>query len=205
MPKRILPSEFIEPCLPTVSTKVPVGPRWLYEIKHDGYRFQVKRDDEGVRIYSRNGYDWTRRFPLIVKGANQFWVKSITLDGEGVVYDDDGIADFAKLHSRKCDDQVILYAFDLLELNGKDMRREPLETRRNTLQTLFTRVSHGIQFSEHLDGNGHEIFQHVCQMGLEGIVAKLRDSPYQSGRSAHWVKIKNPASPAMKRHDEEAF
>jgi bifunctional non-homologous end joining protein LigD len=110
----------------------------------------------------------------------------------------DGITDFDKLHSRALDDDVRLYAFDLLELNGRDMRGERLERRRSLLQALLKR-SPDILFSEHFEGDGARIFEHACKFGLEGIVSKRRDLPYQSGKSKRWLKIKNPNSPAMLR------
>ena len=126
-------------------------------------------------------------------------VRSIIVDGEAVWAGEDGKSDFDKLHSRAHDQQVFLYAFDLLELNGEDYRNHPLEKRKAKLEKLLARTRQGMRFSEHLDEDGETIFQHACKMGLEGIVSKRRDFPYRSGRCKSWVKVKNPNSPAMLR------
>ena len=97
----------------------------------------------------------------------------------------------------------ILYAFDLIELNGDDLRRDPLEVRKATLASIVAKAKPGIRFNEHMEGNGPTVFAHACKLGLEGIVSKRNDSPYRSGRSPHWLKMKNPAAPAVKREAEE--
>ena len=121
------------------------------------------------------------------------------MDGEAVWAGEDGKSDFDKLHSRAHDQQVFLYAFDLLELNGEDYRNHPLEKRKAKLEKLLARTRQGMRFSEHLDEDGETIFQHARKMGLEGIVSKRRDFPYRSGRCKSWVKVKNPKSPAVLR------
>ena len=114
----------------------------------------------------------------------------------------DGRSDFDKLHSGAHDASVFLYGFDLIELDGEDLRPAALELRKSKLEKLLVR-SDGIRFSEHLDGDGAIIFAHACKLGLEGIVSKRRDLPYRSGRVRSWIKVKNPASPAMLRIVEE--
>src|SRR3954454_22299310 len=121
---------FIEPCLPTRSQRVPIGPGWLYEIKHDGYRLMVRKAGEGVRIYTRRGVDWTKRFPRITDAVRNLKIDSVLMDGEGVVCDDKGLAIFDKLHSKLNDEHVMLYAFDILEVNGTDCRLTRLEDRK---------------------------------------------------------------------------
>ena len=116
----------------------------------------------------------------------------------------DGNSDFDKLHSRAHDAQVILYAFDLLELNGEDYRALPLEKRKDKLARLLVRTE-GMRFSEHLEGDGAVMFEHVCKLGLEGIASKRRDRPYVSGRSRNWIKVRNPASAAMPRYEAGTF
>jgi ATP-dependent DNA ligase len=128
--------------------------------------------------------------------------RSAIIDGEAVYVEPDGMTDFAKLHSRGYDDRIVLYAFDLLELNGEDYRQYPLEKRKARLEKLLG-PSQGMHFIEHLEGDGPIIFQHACKLKLEGIVSKRRDMPYRSGPSKAWLKIKNPASPAMLRVQEE--
>jgi bifunctional non-homologous end joining protein LigD len=127
---------------------------------------------------------------------------SATIDGEAVWCGDDGISVFEKLHSHTYDHQVFLYAFDLLELNGDDCRHLPLEKRKAKLERLLAR-STGVRLSEYIEGNGPIIFEHARKMGLEGIVSKRRDLPYRSGRVKSWIKVKNPASPAVMRIVEE--
>ena len=194
-----LPLGFIPPCLPSPSQKPPSGSAWVHEIKHDGYRLIARRDGGRVRLYTRRGYDWSGKYLRIVEALRSLRVRSIIVDGEAVWAGEDGKSDFDKLHSRAHDQQVFLYAFDLLELNGEDYRNHPLEKRKAKLEKLLARTRQGMRFSEHLDEDGETIFQHACKMGLEGIVSKRRDFPYRSGRCKSWVKVKNPNSPAMLR------
>ena len=196
---------FIAPCLPTVATTVPLGPLWIHEIKHDGYRLLVRKSGERVRIFTRRGADWTHRFPLIVEAANKIKAKSFHLDGEGVVCDGDGLAVFDLLHSKANDERVFLYAFDLLELNGADVRRWALDDRKDRLAKLLQHSARGIVLNQHIDGDGAMVFKHAFLIGCEGIVSKRRDLPYRSGRVKSWLKIKNPESPAMLRIEEGTF
>ena len=197
---------FGDPCLPTPVGVAPSGPEWVHEIKHDGYRLMVRRIAASVRIRTRRGYDWTKRFPRIVEAARKLRASSFVLDGEGVVLGKDGKSDFARLHSRSHDDAVQLLGFDLLELDGADLRREPLERRKAALAKLLRRSHDGMQLVEHIEAvDGATVFAHACKLGLEGIVSKRRDARYQHGRSRAWLKVKNPASPAMTRVWEERF
>lgn len=202
------PTGFIAPCLPLPSRTVPEGPRWAFEIKHDGYRFIARRDGYRVRIYSRNGRDWSDKLPTIIEALFALPVRSITLDGEGVVCDERGVTDFERLRSalsgRGRSRAAFLYAFDLLELDGQDLCPQPWHERRAALSKLMEKASDGIRLSEHLDGDGETIFRHACALGAEGIVAKRRDRPYRSGRCADWLKIKNPDAPAATRIDSYA-
>ena len=115
----------------------------------------------------------------------------------------DGRPSFDRIHYRRADASVFLFAFDLIELNGDDLRREPLDVRKATLRSLLVKVAPGLRWNEHIEGDGETIFRHACQLGLEGIVSKRKDSPYRSGRSPDWLKMKNPAAPAVKREAEE--
>jgi len=197
------PTGFIEPCLPTPSRTVPDGARWAFEVKHDGFRFIARRDGDRVRVFSRHRKDWTDKVPLIVEAMRALPVRSVTLDGEGVVVDERGVTDFERLFAalagRNGSRSAFLYAFDLLDFDGNDLRREPWDVRRATLTVLLRKPSPGIRLSEHLDGDGETIFRHACALGAEGIVAKRRDRPYRSGRCADWVKVKNADAPAVKR------
>jgi ATP-dependent DNA ligase len=190
---------FISPCLPTPSKRAPTGPEWVHEIKHDGYRLIVRRDGDRVRLYTRRGFNWSHRFPLIVEAVRGLKARSVVVDGEAVVCDASGIPSFDMLHSKGHDGAAVLFAFDLIALDGDDLRQRPLEERKAKLAKLLSRLRGGIHFNEHIEGDGAIVFEHTCRMGLEGIVSKRRDLPYRSGRSKCWLKIKNPNSPAMLR------
>jgi bifunctional non-homologous end joining protein LigD len=194
-----------QPCIPTRGTKVPAGPDWLHEIKHDGYRLIVQRDGVRVRLFTRNGHDWTARYPLIVEAALKNRQTSFVIDGEAVLLGVDGISDFNGLHSRRHDDEVQLYAFDILALNGEDLRKLPLSLRKANLARLLARRPEGIFVSDFEQGViGPDLFRAACKFGLEGIVSKRRDRPYRAGRCPDWVKVKNRKHPAMERV-KEAF
>src|SRR5579859_6741625 len=190
---------FIEPCLPPSTNEAPSGPDWVYEIKHDGYRLMVRKQDDRVRIYTRRGADWTKRFPRVVEAVRKLKVSSILLDGEGVIRRPDGLADFDLLHSKENNEQVTLCAFDLLEHDGNHVQLRPLNERKELLRKLLAKSSAGIEFNPHVEGDGPTVFAHACKLGCEGIVAKRIDLPYQSSRSRRWLKIKNPNSPAARR------
>src|ERR1019366_8662218 len=153
--RRQPPAGFLEPCIPTRADKPPVGPDWIHEIEHDGYRMIVRKKDGRVRLFTRRGYYWTDRFPLIREAVAALRPSAPGLDGEAVCYAPYGTANFEKLHSEAHNDRVFLYAFDLLELGGADLRPDPLEERRGTLQYLLRKVTDpGVQFNEHIDGDG---------------------------------------------------
>jgi len=145
----LLPAGFIEPCLPSPSMRVPIGPGWVHEIKHDGYRLIVRRQGNRVRLFTRRGADWTHRFRWIVEAVTRLKLRSATIDGEAVVCDDSGASNFDKLYSQGHDDQVVLYAFDLLELNGEDWRPRTLEQRKAKLAKLLSNAGEGIGFGDH--------------------------------------------------------
>jgi bifunctional non-homologous end joining protein LigD len=201
---RTLPAGFIAPCLPMTAPRPPSGPLWLHEVKHDGFRIIARKDGERVRLYSRPGNDLTNRFPLIVEAMAR--LPSCTIDGEAVACDDSGVASFNLLLHRKRDDHVFLYAFDLIELDGEDLRREPLEQRKVDLRRLLSDAEHGLLFNEWIDGGDFDaatVFEHgAVPLGLEGIVSKRKDSRYVSGRSPYWLKMKNPDSEAARREAE---
>jgi bifunctional non-homologous end joining protein LigD len=194
---------FIEPCIPSRVEAPPVGPRWVHEIKHDGYRLQVKRDGARVRLFTRRGYDWTDRYPRIVEAAAALRAISFLIDGEVVVCGDDGVPSFELLRAKGCGATAFLWAFDLIEHNGEDLRSLPLERRKAELALLLAGARDGLSFNEHVEHDGASVFEAACKMGLEGIVSKRLGAPYRSGRSRDWVKTKNPASPAMHRLLEE--
>ena len=199
---RLRPQGFIAPCIPTLATKPPVGPQWIHEIKHDGYRLIVRKQGDRVRLFTRRGYDWTDRYPLIAKAAAKLQVASAILDGEAVCCNEAGVADFEKLHSRLFDDQVFLYAFDILELDGVDQRSRLLEARKVVLEKVLQRSAGGIHLNEHMTGDGATIFAHACKLGFEGVVSKDRSRPYRSGPSKTWIKVKNPEAPGVRRFED---
>jgi bifunctional non-homologous end joining protein LigD len=156
-----------------------------------------------VKLYSRPGNDLTKRFPLIVEAMARLRAESCIIDGEAVACGDDGIASFERMRDWRHGDRVFLYAFDLIELNGDDLRRDPLEVRKATLRSVIARAAPGLRWNDHIEGDGPTVFRHACKLGLEGIVSKRKDSAYRSGRSSHWVKSKNPNAPPVKREEEE--
>jgi ATP-dependent DNA ligase len=181
MLQRTFPAGFIAPCLPTKAHTLPSGGLWLHEIKHDGFRVIACKDGDRVRLYSRPGNDMTRRFPLIVEALARLRSRSCIIDGEAVCCDEDGMPNFDRIRYRRYDASVFLYAFDLIELSGDDLRREPLEVRKATLKSVLAKARPGIRFNEHIEGDGPTVFAHACKMGLEGIVSKRKDSAYRSG------------------------
>ena len=165
--------------IPTRGTEVPAGPDWFHEIKHDGYRLIVQREGKRVRLLTRRGYDWSDRYPLIVEGALRLRKTSFVIDGEAVVLGPDGPSDFEGLHSGRCNEEVLLYAFDLLSDDGVDMRDETLRIRKLWLGKLLKRSGDGIIYNDHDAGAiGPRLFEQACLLGLEGIVSKHRDSSY---------------------------
>jgi bifunctional non-homologous end joining protein LigD len=196
------PPGFIEPCLPTISRMVPTGPEWAFEIKHDGFRFICHRDGERVRVFSRNGHDWSAQLPAVAAALRALPVRSVILDGEGVICGADGVSDFDRMRAvfgRKGSPDAFLYAFDVLELDGRDLRAQRWDIRRALLVDLLAVAGAGIRLCEHIDADGAVVLRAACNMGLEGIVAKRRDSRYRSGRSRDWIKLKNRAHPAIER------
>jgi bifunctional non-homologous end joining protein LigD len=163
----------------------------------------ARRDAAGVRLLTRNGIDWSGRFPLIAKATGDLQVRSCLIDGEAVACDGDGLPSFDRLRYRRQDGTVFFYAFDLLELDGRDLRREPIEVRKRRLATLLRGARLGLQLNEHIAESGDVVFRHACKLGFEGIVSKRLGSIYRSGRSKDWLKFKNPAAPAVKREAEE--
>jgi bifunctional non-homologous end joining protein LigD len=145
----------------------------------------------------------TPRYPLIVEAVNRLKARSCLIDGEAVVCDEHGLAVFERLRYQRGGRDVFLFAFDLLELDGADLRREPFETRKATLASLLRGCLPGVQFNAHLAQPGDIVFRHACKMGLEGIVSKRLGSRYRSGRSPDCLKFKNPDAPAVKREAEE--
>ena len=194
---------FIEPCLPSPAKAPLSGPGWLHEIKHDGFRIMARRDSAGVRLITRHGNDFTARFPMAVEAVTALSARSFLLDGEAIVTNERGLAVFDLIRHQRHGDDAVLIAFDLIELDGEDLRRTPIEQRKRILAKLARRPHAGIVVNEVFEGDGDVLFAHACKLGCEGIVSKRLGSSYRSGRSAHWVKVKNPKAPAVKREAEE--
>lgn len=187
-------------CLPTAAKAVPAGPDWIHEIKYDGYRLRLERDGTAVRLITKGGYDWTKRFPWIVESALKNREPHFVIDGEAVVLGVDGVSDFDALHSGKHNDEVQLYAFDILARGGEDLRGLPLELRKTNLAQLLRGRPDGIFIAPFESGAiGPDLFRAACDLGLEGLVSKRRQSRYRGGRQASWIKVKNRTHPAMSR------
>jgi bifunctional non-homologous end joining protein LigD len=197
------PAGGLHRAVPANVPQPPSGDLWLHEIKHDGFGVIACKVGKRVKLYSRPGSHLTYRFPLIVEALAKLRSRSCIIDGEAVACSEDGIACFDHIRYRRHDGRVFLYAFDLIELNGDDLRRDPLAVRKSTLERMLGSAGAGIRYNEHLDEeDGPLVFHHACKLGLEGIVSKRRDSPYNSGRSPHWIKSKNPNAPAVRRETE---
>jgi bifunctional non-homologous end joining protein LigD len=179
---------FIEPALATSIDKVPSGERWLHEIKFDGYRVQVHLANNGVKVLTRRGNDWTKRFKKIADDAWHINAGSAIIDGEVVVPSANGTTDFSVLQNelKGKSTKIVMVTFDLLYLNGYDLRKLPLFERKALLKKNIDGMD--IQFSESFEVDGGEMFKHACKTGLEGVVSKVRDSRYPNGRSNDWVK-----------------
>src|SRR6478672_8381912 len=146
-------SGFIEPCQPSKVTRPPSGPRWVPEIKHDGYRLMVRRDGARVRCFTRGGHDWADRFPGIAYAASKILASSFLIDGEAVIARDDGTPDFDALRSQRRGHEAVLYVFDLIEHDGDDLRDLPLIERKRRLKKLLGWAKRrAIRFNEHLMG-----------------------------------------------------
>jgi bifunctional non-homologous end joining protein LigD len=200
------PAGFIIPCQPMTALKPPSGPGWVHEIKHDGYRMMARREGERVRLLTRNGNDWSERLPAVMTALNMLKVRSCVIDGEAVVCDEQGLAMFKLMRSGgRVKHDAHLIAFDLLELDGQDLRGEPIEARKAKLARLAGHAGAGLQLCEHIHQPGDVVFAHACKLGCEGIVSKRLGSKYQPGpnKCPDWIKVKNPAAPAVKREAEE--
>jgi ATP-dependent DNA ligase len=189
-----------EVCLPTAAKAVPDGPDWIHKIRYDGYRLRAERSGREVRLLTRNGHNWTSRFPWIVAAALKNREQQFVIDGEVVVLGVDGVSDFNALHSRRHDEEVQLYVFDILALGGEDLRATPLSMRKTNLARLLRGRPDRMFVAPFQPGAiGPDLFGAACRMGLEGLVSKRRDRRYSGGRSKDWIKVKNRTHPAISR------
>jgi bifunctional non-homologous end joining protein LigD len=196
-------SGHIEPCLPSPAERPPSGAGWSHEIKHDGFRIMARRDGAGVRLITRHGNDFTARFPLAAAAITALPAQSFLIDGEAIVTNASGLAVFDLIRRKGHGGDAVLIAFDLIELDGEDLRRSPIEHRKRKLAKLVRGPHPGIVLNEVFEGDGDIRFAHACKLGCEGIVSKRLGSLYRSGRSPHWIKVKNPKAPAVTREAEE--
>ncbi|MBR0641410.1 non-homologous end-joining DNA ligase [Plastoroseomonas hellenica] len=185
---------FIEPALATLVSAPPIGDRWRHEIKFDGYRLQARLRSGKVSFLTRSGLDWTARFGRAIADAvREIPAAEAIMDGELVVEDLAGRSDFGLLQGAlKAGDSgpLRLYVFDLLYLDGRDLRAAPLSARQARLQELLGQIRGPVRFSEAFDDPGEIVLRHACRLSLEGIVSKAIDEPYRSGRVGIWLKSK---------------
>ena len=186
----------IEPCLPSSAKAPPSGP-------HDGFRILARRNDAGVQLLTRAGNDFSRRFPFIAMAVKSLPVRSCFIDGEAIVCDKSGLAVFELIRCHGTIASAIHCAFDLLELDGRDLRREPIEKRKELLAELLAGSQVNLVFNECFEEDGAIVYREACKLGCEGIVSKRLGSSYRSGRFGHWIEVKNPEAPAVKREAEE--
>ncbi|MDB5642223.1 MAG: ligD [Hyphomicrobiales bacterium] len=192
--KAALP-EFIEPELATLQAAAPEGKSWLHEIKFDGYRMQGAVSKGRSVLRTRKGLDWTAKFEPVAAALADLPVDSALLDGEIVVEDENGVADFSGLQKALKEgsrDRLVFYAFDLLHLNGRDLTKLKLVDRKALLEQLLAGAPEGgvLRYSAHFDSNGDLMLKHICRLSAEGIISKRADAPYRSGRVGDWLKIK---------------
>jgi ATP-dependent DNA ligase len=163
----------------------------------------ARKDAAGVRLITRAGNDFSSRFPFIAMAVGKLPVRSCLIDGEAIVCDENGLAVFDLIRRHGALASAVHCAFDLLELNGRDLRREPIEERKRLLAKLLKGQHVSIVLNEHFTDDGASVYRAACQLGCEGIVSKRLGSLYRAGRSKHWAKVKNPNAPAVKREAEE--
>jgi len=193
-PKAALPA-FVPPALATLSDKAPEAANWLHEIKFDGYRLEARLDKGKVKLLTRRGLDWTRKFPSVAAAIAKLPAEKALIDGEVVVDGDDGVSSFSLLQqalSEGDDERMTFYAFDLMHLDGRNLTPLPLTARKDALEDLLGEARKGspLRFSASIDRDGPALLAQACKMGLEGIISKVADAPYRSGRGRDWLKTK---------------
>jgi DNA ligase D-like protein (predicted ligase) len=187
------PPKWIKPQLTRLVAEAPTGDGWLHEIKYDGYRMHARIADGQIKLLTRTGLDWSYRYRRTIDALGSFPAKSAYLDGELCALRPDGVPAFSRLQAAMDEgktDQLILFIFDLLYLNGESTTRLPLIERKQRLQQLFKKEMPGLRYSEHVVGDGPRFRQHACQLGLEGAISKRVDQPYAPGDRGLWVKSK---------------
>lgn len=192
--RAILPP-FVEPCLASLAVGAPRTEGWIFEVKFDGYRLQARIDGGCVQFLTRSGLDWTDKFPALAEAFGALGLASALIDGEVVVEDARGASDFSALQAAIKEgrsDLMRFWSFDLLYLEGSDLRGVPLLRRKALLGEAMARATPGgpLQLSEHFVADGAAIVGHACRLGFEGVVAKRADGLYRSGRGEQWLKVK---------------
>ena len=181
---------YIEFADPTLRDRAPKGGAWVHEIKTDGYRAQLHIRRGKITIYSRSGYDWTKQFTPIATAAKALSMHDLIIDGEATVLGETGVPDFQALRRELGDPKskrLLYHAFDLLYLDGYNLRPSTLLHRKEALRQLLSGAPTTFVFVDYLREDGHRVFEHACQLGLEGIVSKRSDAPYRSGRVESWI------------------
>jgi len=185
--------DFVPSQLATLVTEPPVGEVWIHEIKLDGYRLQCRIDGDDVRWVSRNGNDWSDRLPHLSKAMRELGAEQALLDGELVHIDEHGVTSFQRVANAVGGPgarALVFHVFDVLFLDGRDLRREPLLERKRVLEQLCRGAPASIRYTDHVVGRGNDFLREACKLGLEGIVSKRAEGPYRSGRGRDWLKIK---------------
>ena len=197
MPKKAVEAGwpgFVEPALATLRPSAPAGAKWVHEIKFDGYRLQAHVREGRTKLLTRRGHDWTDRFgEAIADALGRLNAREAIIDGEVIVEGASGASDFSLLQADLGDgrtDRLVYFAFDLLHLDGHDLRPAPLLDRKAALEALLRGAPDVLRRSEHFEENGELVLRHACRLSLEGVVSKDRKAPYHSGRGRHWIKSK---------------
>lgn len=192
-PPATLP-RFVMPCLATLVDKAPDDKRWVHEIKFDGYRIQARLDHGKVALLTRKGLDWTEKFPGVAQAIAKLPAKAALIDGEVVSEDSEGISRFSLLQqdlANRRHDRMVLYVFDLMHLDGRDLTPLPLTARKAALARMLGRARAGrVRLSRSLHERGPALLKRACKVGLEGIISKRADARYRSGRGYDWLKSK---------------
>lgn len=191
-----VPPKFVRPCVPSTAKSIPRGDAWLHEPKLDGYRLQVVKSGRTVRLYSRNGYDWTKRLAALVDALKGIAARSVVLDAELCFPAPDGAPDFYGLPSAMRaggGEDLAVFAFDLLYKDGTDLCPLSLKMRKNLLANMVHGSGINCLYLVASFPDGEKLLASAARLGLEGIVSKRRAAPYRSGECRDWRKVKTAA------------
>lgn len=189
--KRAPLPKFIEPCLATLRDKAPSGDQWIHEIKFDGYRLQLRKDETDIRFYTRRGEDWTDRFEALITPAWTLPERAFIVDGEVAIESENGTTDFGALQKElgaKRSDRLTFFAFDILHIESLSLLDCAQIDRKAVLAEVLRGKRGPIKFSAHIEGEGEALFKQACNLGIEGLVSKRKDARYRSGRNTNWIK-----------------